>query len=96
MVVKAVSIELLNDNEEYSQLNVSYSLKELMKSLKPSYKEVFANIANLLLDCLRNINVNVFAGQHVFTIIGGQIKDHLLNQTADECSMDSVPATMDE
>ncbi|KAL9887681.1 uncharacterized protein ACN2A1_009788 [Glossina fuscipes fuscipes] len=30
MVVK-VSAEFLNDNEEYSQLNISYFLKELMK-----------------------------------------------------------------
>ncbi|KAI9575525.1 hypothetical protein GQX74_006125 [Glossina fuscipes] len=66
-----------------------------MKSLKPSYKEVFANI-HLLLDCLRNINVNVFAEQHVFTIIGGQIKDRLLKLIADECVMDSVQATMDD
>ncbi|KAL9898168.1 zeste-white 10 kinetochore protein isoform 1-T1 [Glossina fuscipes fuscipes] len=95
MVVKPVSVELLNDNEEYTQLNISYSLKELLKSLKPSYKEVFANI-QMLLDCLTNINVNVFAEQHVFTIIGGQIKDRLLKLIVDECLMDSIPATMDE
>uniref|UniRef100_A0A1A9ZSF9 Centromere/kinetochore protein zw10 n=1 Tax=Glossina pallidipes TaxID=7398 RepID=A0A1A9ZSF9_GLOPL len=95
MVVKPVSVELLNDNEEYSQLNISYSLKQLTKGLKPSYKEVFANI-NLLLDCLANINVNVYGEQHVFTIIGSQIKDRLLKLIVDECLMDSVPATMDE
>uniref|UniRef100_A0A1B0BLJ9 Centromere/kinetochore protein zw10 middle domain-containing protein n=1 Tax=Glossina palpalis gambiensis TaxID=67801 RepID=A0A1B0BLJ9_9MUSC len=89
-----VSIELLNDNEEYSQLNISYFLKELIKSLKPSYKEVFVNI-NLFLDCLKNTNVNVFAG-HVFNIIGGQIKGRLLKLIVDECLMDSLPATMDE
>uniref|UniRef100_A0A1B0BFA6 Uncharacterized protein n=1 Tax=Glossina palpalis gambiensis TaxID=67801 RepID=A0A1B0BFA6_9MUSC len=92
MVVKSVSVELLNDNEEYSRLNISYSLKDLMKSLKPSYKEIFANI-NLLLDCLTNINVNVFAEQHVFA--GGQIKDRLL-RPLNECLMDSLPATKDE
>uniref|UniRef100_A0A1A9WTX0 Centromere/kinetochore protein zw10 n=1 Tax=Glossina brevipalpis TaxID=37001 RepID=A0A1A9WTX0_9MUSC len=95
MIMKPVSVELLNDNEEYSQLNISYSLKESTKSLKPSYKQVFANI-NLLFDCLSNINVNVFAEQHVYTIIGSHIKDRFLKLLIDECLMDSVPETMDE
>uniref|UniRef100_A0A1B0B263 Centromere/kinetochore protein zw10 middle domain-containing protein n=1 Tax=Glossina palpalis gambiensis TaxID=67801 RepID=A0A1B0B263_9MUSC len=92
MVVKSVSVELLNDNEEYSHLNISYSLKELMKSLSLIRNnilhysiEYFANI-NLLLDCLRNINVNVNAEEN----------DRLLKLIVDECLMDSVPATMDE
>uniref|UniRef100_A0A1B0BBP7 Centromere/kinetochore protein zw10 middle domain-containing protein n=1 Tax=Glossina palpalis gambiensis TaxID=67801 RepID=A0A1B0BBP7_9MUSC len=66
-----------------------------MKSSKPTYKEVYANI-NLLLDRLTNINVNVFVEQHVFTVVGGQIKDRLLKLIVDESLIDSVPATMDE
>lgn len=95
MVTKPVSVEYSTDNAEYSQLNISYSLKELGKSLRPSYKQVFMHI-KLLLDCLSNINVNVSADQHVFTIIGSYIKERLLKLIVNECLMYAVPETMDD
>lgn len=95
MITKPVSVEYSTDNPEYVQLNISYSLKELSKSLRPSYKQVFAHIKSLL-DCLANINVNVSSDQHVFTIIGSHIKKRLLKLIVDECLMHAVPETMNE
>lgn len=95
MVTRPVSVEYSTDNAEYLQLNISYSLKELGKSLRPSYKQVFMHI-KLLLDCLANINVNVSGHQHVFTIIGGLIKERLLKLIVSECLMYAVPETMDD
>ncbi|KAM7350956.1 zeste-white 10 kinetochore protein [Cochliomyia hominivorax] len=95
IITKPVSVEYTTDNPEYSQLNISYSLKELGKSLRPSYKHVFMHIKSLL-DCLSNINVNVSAEQHVFTIIGSHIKERLLKLIVNECLMYAVPETMDD
>lgn len=95
MITKPVSVEYLTENENYSQLNISYSLKELGKSLRPSYNQVFKHV-KLLLDCLNNINVNVSSDQHVFTIIGSHIKENLLKLIVNECLMNAVPETMDE
>ncbi|XP_037828531.1 centromere/kinetochore protein zw10 [Lucilia sericata] len=95
MVTKPVSVEYSTDNAEYYQLNISYSLKELGRSLRPSYKQVFMHIKSLL-DCLSNINVNLSGNQHVFTIIGSHIKERLLKLIVNECLIHAVPETMDD
>lgn len=95
VIVKPVSIEIGEDNSEYKQLTLSYSLKPLSGSLRPSYKQVFENI-NLLFDCLSNMNVSISETQHVFTILGEYIKQRFLKLLVDECLMHSIPETMDE
>lgn len=95
IVTKPVSVEYLSNNAEFSQLIISYSIKDLGKNLRPSYKHVFAHVKTVL-DCFSDINVNVLADKHVFTIIGNHIKERLLKIIVNECLMYAVPETMDE
>lgn len=95
MIVKPVCVENPITKDDTIELNISYSLKKTKKSLRPSYKEVFANILQVF-ECLASINVLVFEDQHVFTIIGNNIKEILLKCIIDECLMDAIPETIDE
>lgn len=95
MIIKPVCVENLINKDDTIELNISYSLKEAKKSLRPSYKQVFANILQVF-ECLATINVLVFVDQHVFTIIGNHIKEPLLKYIIDDCLMDAVPETIDE
>ncbi|XP_067636373.1 centromere/kinetochore protein zw10 [Eurosta solidaginis] len=95
IILKPVSLDYNEDNPDHVQLTLSYSLKEMSKSLRPSYKQVFENI-KLLLHCLANINVSVSNEQQVFSIIGDHIKQRLLYLLVEECLMHSIPKNMNE
>lgn len=95
MVTKPVSVEYSAEKDGYLEINISYSIKNVSKSLLPSYKQVFAHVKTFF-DCLANINVNVSPHQHVFGIIGNHIKDKFLKVLVHECLMYAVPETMDE
>ena len=95
LICKPVNLEYNEDSAEYLQLQLSFSLKDLGSSLRPSYKTVFENI-RLLLHCLSNINLAVTSEHHVFSIIGDHIRDRLLKMLVKECLMHAIPETMDE
>ncbi|XP_011189670.1 centromere/kinetochore protein zw10 [Zeugodacus cucurbitae] len=95
IILKPVSLEYSEENPNHVQLTLSYSLKEMSKSLRPSYTKVFENI-KFVLDCLANINVSVSSDQQVFSIIGDHIKQRLLNLLVDECLMHAIPKNMSE
>lgn len=95
IILKPVSLEYSEENPDHVQLTLSYSLKEMSKSLRPSYNQVFENI-KLVLHCLANINVSVSNDQQVFSIIGDHIKQRLLSLLVDECLMHAIPKNMSE
>uniref|UniRef100_W8BWZ9 Centromere/kinetochore protein zw10 n=1 Tax=Ceratitis capitata TaxID=7213 RepID=W8BWZ9_CERCA len=95
IIVKPVSLECNEEHPDYVQLTISYSLKEMNKSLRPSYVKVLENI-KLILHCLANINVSVSNEQQVFSIIGDHIKHKLLNLLVNECLMHAIPKNMSE
>ncbi|XP_037928609.1 centromere/kinetochore protein zw10-like [Teleopsis dalmanni] len=95
LITKPVSIEYCDDSNEYSQLTLSYSLKNLGTSLRPSYKQVFEHF-KLVLQCLGIINVSISSDQHVFSIIGDHIKERMLKRLVEDCLMHEIPDTMDE
>lgn len=95
IILKPVSLEYSEENPDHVQLTLSYSLKEMSKSLRPSYNQVFENI-KLVLHCLANINVSVSNDQQVFSIIGDHIKQRLLSLLVDKCLMHAIPKNMSE
>ncbi|XP_017470644.1 PREDICTED: centromere/kinetochore protein zw10 isoform X1 [Rhagoletis zephyria] len=95
LILKPVSLDYSEENPEHVRLTLSYSLKEMSRSLRPSYKKVFENI-KLLLNCLANINVSVSNDQQVFSIIGDHIKQRFLNLLVEECLMHAIPKNMSE
>lgn len=95
MIEKPVCVEYITNNDDYTELTISYALKEAKKVLRPSYKQVFANTLKVF-ECLAGINVLVFLDQHVFTIIGNHIKERFLKHIIDDCLMDAVPETIDD
>ncbi|XP_050320533.1 centromere/kinetochore protein zw10 [Bactrocera neohumeralis] len=95
IILKPVLLEYCEESPDYVQLRLSYSLKEISKSLRPSYNKVFENI-KLVLTCLSNINVSVSNDQQVFSIIGEHIKQRFLNLLVDECLKYAIPKNMNE
>ncbi|XP_053951579.1 centromere/kinetochore protein zw10-like [Anastrepha ludens] len=95
IILKPVSLDYREENPDYVQLTLSYSLKDITKSLSPSYKKVIENI-KLLLNCLANINVSVSNDQQVFSIIGDHIKQRFLNVLVEDCLMQAIPKNMSE
>lgn len=100
LIQKPVSVEYNETAKDGShiQLTLSYSIKDQDASsplLRPSYKDVFDHF-RLLLQTLGGINSNLNGTQHVFSIIGDQIKDRMLQLLVEECLISAVPETMDE
>ncbi|XP_054744174.1 centromere/kinetochore protein zw10-like [Anastrepha obliqua] len=95
LILKPATLEYIEDNHDHVQLTLSYPLKEMGKSLRPSYKKVFENI-KFVLHCLANINVSISNDQQVFSIIGDHIKQRLLSLLVEECLMHAIPKTISE
>lgn len=93
--MKPVCVENAINKDDYIELNISYAMKETKRPLRPLYKQVLANILQVF-ECLSGINVLVYEDQHVFTIIGNNIKERLLKYIIYECLMDAIPETIDE
>ncbi|XP_061389859.1 centromere/kinetochore protein zw10 [Musca vetustissima] len=95
IITRPVSVEYCIDKEDYFQINMSYSIKEANKCLRPSYKQVFMHVKSLF-ECLSNININVSSDKTVFGVIGNHIKERFIKLLIEECLMHSIPETMDE
>ncbi|EDW06154.1 centromere/kinetochore protein zw10 [Drosophila mojavensis] len=100
LILKPVSVEYNEaaKDDSHIQLTLSYSIKDQDAAsalLRPNYKDVFDHF-RLLLQTLSGINSNLNGTQHVFTVIGDQVKDRMLQLLVEECLIPAVPETMDE
>lgn len=95
IITKPVSVELKDDDEDFVQLNLSYSIKDLAEDLRPNYKTVFKSIKTVM-TCLSYINVQISDTLCVFNIFGEKLKEQFLNLLIGECLLYAIPDTMDE
>lgn len=94
IITKPVSIEFNDQETDFAQLQLSYSLKASM-DLRPNYKLVFKNIETTLL-CLGHMNITIDENECIFTIFADYIKQSFFNLLIHECLDYAIPNTMNE
>ncbi|KAH8305332.1 hypothetical protein KR044_005071 [Drosophila immigrans] len=101
LILKPVSVaynEQANDGQQL-ELQLSYAIKEPPEQqlllLRPHYAEVLQHL-RLLWQTLASINCSLSGSQHVFGLIGDNIKERMLQLLVEECLLPAVPDSMEE
>lgn len=95
IITKPVSIEFNDNDNDFVQLQLSYSSTDLSDDLRPNYKHVFQNL-KLSIECLRYINNSFDEKVCIFTVVANSVKEQFIDLLRNSCLSYSIPNTINE